>query len=120
MKTYRSAFWLALAGNLVLAGIRGGLGGRPRPTEGMTPADPPASTQPPKMAEPPPASPAPAEPVLAPIPLSSPRMQSIPVSTGEVVRKLVRDEIRTTGNVVIDESRVAYVQLRHSGWIRKG
>ena len=119
MKTYRSAFWLALAGNLVLAGILAGLWWRSRATEGMTPAEPSASTQPPKMAETPPVSPVPAEPVLAPIPLSSPRMQSIPVSTGVVVRKLIRDEIRTTGNVVIDESRVAYVQLRYSGWIRK-
>ena len=119
MKSYRSAFWLALAGNLALAGVLAGLWWRSRATEGMTPAEPPASTQPPKMAETPPVSPVPAEPVLAPIPLSSPRMQSIPVSTGEVVRKLVRDEIRTTGNVVIDESRVAYVQLRYSGWIRK-
>ena len=31
----------------------------------------------------------------------------------------MHDEIRTTGNVVLDESRLAYVQLRISGWIRK-
>ena len=118
MKSYRGAFWLAIAGNLVLAGFLAGWWWRSRGTEGMTPAEQPASTLP-EMAEMPPVSAAPAEPVLAPIPLSSPRMQSVPVSTGEVVRKLVRDEIRTTGNVVIDESRVAYVQLRYSGWIRK-
>jgi Cu(I)/Ag(I) efflux system membrane fusion protein/cobalt-zinc-cadmium efflux system membrane fusion protein len=32
---------------------------------------------------------------------------------------MVRDEIRTTGNVVLDETRLAYVQLRFSGWIRR-
>ncbi len=119
MKNYRGAFWLAVAGNLALAGVLAGLWWRSRATESMTPANPPASTLAPMAAEPPPLSPAPAEPLLAPIPLSSPRMQSIPVHTGEVLRKVVRDEIRTTGNVVLDESRLAYVQLRYSGWIRK-
>jgi len=119
MKSYRSAFWLALAGNLALAGVLAGLWWRSRVREEMPPAKPPASAAAPTPAEPPPVSPVPAEPVLAPIPLSSPRMQNIGVRTGAVVRKLVRDEIRTTGNVVLDESRVAYVQLRFSGWIRK-
>jgi Cu(I)/Ag(I) efflux system membrane fusion protein/cobalt-zinc-cadmium efflux system membrane fusion protein len=71
------------------------------------------------MAELPSPSLEPAEPVLAPIPLSSPRLQSIAISTGEVVRKPIRDEIRTTGNVVVDETRLAYVQLRFPGWIRR-
>jgi Cu(I)/Ag(I) efflux system membrane fusion protein/cobalt-zinc-cadmium efflux system membrane fusion protein len=117
MKSYRGAFWLAVAGNLALAGVVAGLWWRWRAGEGMTPAEPPAH----QMAERPAAvpAPAPAEAVLAPIPLSSPRLQSIGVRTATVARKMVRDEIRTTGNVVLDETRLAYVQLRFSGWIRK-
>ena len=119
MKSYRGAFWLALAGNLALAGVVGGLWWRWRAMDGMPPAEAPASALPPRTTEPLSVSPVPAEPVLAPIPLSSPRLQSIAVSTGAVVRKMVRDEIRTTGNVVLDETRLAYVQLRFSGWIRR-
>jgi hypothetical protein len=47
--------------------------------------------------------------------ISAQRLQSIGVKTGAVERKDVEAEIRTTGNVVVDESRVAYVQLRYSG-----
>ncbi len=61
----------------------------------------------------------PAEPALAPIPLSSTRMQGVPMSFGTVARKAVRDQIRTTGNVMLDESRLSYVQMRFSGYIRK-
>jgi Cu(I)/Ag(I) efflux system membrane fusion protein/cobalt-zinc-cadmium efflux system membrane fusion protein len=46
-------------------------------------------------------------------------MQGVPVSFGTVTRKPVRDEIRTTGNVMLEESRLAYVQMRISGQIRK-
>ena len=47
------------------------------------------------------------------------RLQSIGVKTGEVERKSVEDEIRTTGNVAVDETRLAYVQVRFSGYIQK-
>ena len=47
------------------------------------------------------------------------RLQSIGVKTGEVERKFVEDEIRTTGNVAVDETRLAYVQVRFSGYIQK-
>jgi len=46
-------------------------------------------------------------------------MQSIGVRTGVVERKSVEDEIRTTGNVAVDETRLAYVQVRFSGYIQK-
>jgi len=120
MNNYRSAFWLAVAGNLALAGVLGGLWWRTRATQGA----PPAGHEEPMQMPTPEAAPAPmatmpAEPALAPIPLDSPRMQGMPVSYGTVMRKAVRDQIRTTGNVMLDESRLSYVQLRISGWIRK-
>ena len=34
-------------------------------------------------------------------------------------QKIVEDEIRTTGNVAVDETRLAYVQVRFSGYIQK-
>ena len=51
--------------------------------------------------------------------ISAQRLQSIGVKTGEVQRKLVQDEILTTGNVAVDETRLAYVQVRFSGYIQK-
>src|SRR5437660_9903332 len=38
---------------------------------------------------------------------------------GRVGRKLVGDEIRATANVAVDETKLAYVQLRYSGYIQK-
>jgi Cu(I)/Ag(I) efflux system membrane fusion protein/cobalt-zinc-cadmium efflux system membrane fusion protein len=119
MKNYRSAFWLAVAGNLFLAGVLGSFWWRSRSKGDMPAVEPVASTMPATAGESSPASAMPADPALAPIPLSSPRMQGVPLSFGKATRKAVRDEIRTTGNVVLDESRLAYVQLQFSGWIRK-
>jgi Cu(I)/Ag(I) efflux system membrane fusion protein/cobalt-zinc-cadmium efflux system membrane fusion protein len=65
------------------------------------------------------AAPMPAEAALAPIQLSAERMQSIGVKFGVVVRKTVRDTIRTTGTVAIDERRQSYIQTRFSGYIQK-
>jgi len=56
---------------------------------------------------------------LAPIQLTSQRMQSIGVQIGEVKYQPVNDEIRFYGNVQADERRLAYVQTRFAGWIRK-
>jgi Cu(I)/Ag(I) efflux system membrane fusion protein/cobalt-zinc-cadmium efflux system membrane fusion protein len=44
-------------------------------------------------------------------------LQSIGVKFGTVERKPAQDEIRVTGNVVIDETRLSYVQTRFSGYI---
>jgi RND family efflux transporter MFP subunit len=60
-----------------------------------------------------------AEPALAPITLTPQRMQSIGVKTGVVERRQVEDEIRTLGNVEADETRLADVQVRFSGWVHK-
>ena len=68
-----------------------------------------------------PIAPAPAstEAALVPVQISAQRLQSIGVKTGKVERKSVADEIRTTGNVAVDETRLAYVQVRFSGYIQK-
>ncbi|MGH8327450.1 MAG: efflux RND transporter periplasmic adaptor subunit, partial [Steroidobacteraceae bacterium] len=60
-----------------------------------------------------------AGPALGPVQLSPQRLQSIGVKTGEVESRLVADRIATTGNVAVDETRLAYVQVRFSGYIQK-
>lgn len=60
-----------------------------------------------------------AEPPLAPLQLSPERMQSIGIRTGEAQMKSLRKEIRTVGDVEIDEQLLATVQLRFPGWIQK-
>ena len=59
------------------------------------------------------------EPSLVPVTLTPQRMQSIGVKMGVVEYKQVHDEIRTTGNVEVDETRLAEVQVRFAGWIQK-
>jgi len=55
---------------------------------------------------------------LTPIQLSPERMQSIGVTFGTVQMGTLSGDIRATGNVDVDERRVAYVQTRFSGWLR--
>src|SRR3974390_300782 len=120
MKNYRNAFLIALVGNLALITVVIGLWWRfHRPatqtqaakevagvmeSHGSTTALP--STQ--QMEAP-----------LAPVQLSAERLQSIGVKFGVVSRKSLQDEIRTTGTVAIDETRLTYVQTRISGHIEK-
>src|SRR5438309_6848963 len=56
---------------------------------------------------------------LTPIQLTPQRMQSIGVRFGTVTYKNVNDEIRVTGNVDADETRISSIQVRFPGWIRK-
>jgi RND family efflux transporter MFP subunit len=56
---------------------------------------------------------------LQPVQLSPERMQSIGVTFGKVEMSDVGGEIRATGNVDIDERRLAYVQTRFAGWLRR-
>ncbi|MGH9584336.1 MAG: efflux RND transporter periplasmic adaptor subunit, partial [Bryobacteraceae bacterium] len=56
---------------------------------------------------------------LAPVQLSPQRMQSIGVQVGTVEWKQIRDDIRATGIVQINERLVSYVQVRFSGYVRK-
>jgi Cu(I)/Ag(I) efflux system membrane fusion protein/cobalt-zinc-cadmium efflux system membrane fusion protein len=46
-------------------------------------------------------------------------MQSIGVRFGTVAYKNVKDEIRVTGTVDADETRISSIQVRFPGWIRK-
>jgi RND family efflux transporter MFP subunit len=121
MSNYRRAFVLAVASNVIFAGgllilwwrwhprqsqgqqsseaqsagpaARGEAGGNDVPNEVETP--------------------------LVPLQLTPERLQSIGVKTGVVKSKPVEDEIRTVGNVEVDETRLAYVQVRFPGWIQK-
>ena len=118
MKTYRTGFLLAIVGNIVFAIVLAGLwfhyrGAKPAAKMGL---QTPASTAEASKATPPPAS---VETPLAPVQISAQRLQSIGVKTGKVERKQVEDEIHTTGNVAVDETRLAYVQVRYSGYIEK-
>jgi len=56
---------------------------------------------------------------LSPVQLSPERLQSIGVTFARVKRQSVHDDIRVTGNVDVDEERLAYVQTRFPGWIQK-
>ena len=60
-----------------------------------------------------------AEAPLSPIQLSPQRMQSIGVQLGQVEFQPVSDELRFYGNVQPNERRLAYIQTRFAGWIRK-
>lgn len=59
------------------------------------------------------------EPSLAPIQLTPQRMQSIGVTFGTAQIRAVSNDVRVTGNVDVDERRLATVQVRFPGWIRK-
>src|SRR5882757_4671280 len=121
MKTYRMGFLLALIGNIILAVVLIGLWLHYRTAKSMPNLETKASnsTAQDSMANsmaPPPAS---TEVPLVPVQISPQRLQSIGVKTGKVERKSVADEIRTTGSVAVDERRLAYVQVRFSGYIQK-
>src|SRR3984893_2987646 len=131
MKTYRTAFFVALAGNILLAGALGFFWWRahapgaelklpsmfPQAVRSILPAAlQPTVTN---MEPPPPAPPLSAEPALVPVQISPQRLQSIGVKHGRVQRKDIADEIRTAGNVAVDETRVSYVQVRIPGFIQK-
>ncbi len=124
MKNYRIAFFVALAASLILASILGTMWWRgkqaaARQTPGATGTVSSSSTT--AAAGESPAAPAapPTEARLAPVQLSPERVQSIGVKTAEVQFKTVQKEIRTVGDVEVDERRIAYVQLRYPAWIRK-
>jgi len=121
MKSYRNAFFLAVMGNLALLCVLGGIWWIARRTAAR---QHPAAAVSNQTAQPVPSSStgtaaAAKETPLAPVQLSVERLQSIGVKFGVVERKSVQDEIRTTGTVAIDETRLSYVQTRISGHIEK-
>jgi RND family efflux transporter MFP subunit len=121
MKTYRTGFLLALIGNIVLAVVLVGLWLHYRAAKSMADMETKSSNSTPQdsMANSMVTLPASTEVPLVPVQISPQRLQSIGVNTGKVERKLVADEIRTTGSVAVDERRLAYVQIRFSGYIQK-
>ncbi len=121
MKNFRTWFLLALIGNILLAVVLVGLwlhyraakpmaGGETKTVKLSAPESPASSMAGASVAT---------EAPLVPVQISPQRLQSIGVKTGKVESKLVDDEIRTTGNVAMDERRLAYVQVRFSGYIQK-
>src|SRR6266699_1887491 len=110
MRRYQIAFFVALIAALLLGGAAGYLWYHPRPMPAMVKAaaDSPSASPPVQEAREGQSS----EPKLHPVQLTAQRMQSIGVQTGPVEMKTLHDEIRTTGNVEIDETRLAWVQLR--------
>jgi len=122
MKTYRTGFLLALIGNLMLVAILAGLWWHyrtPKSPMRVEPQEMPNSTAQDSTNSSLAAAPAMPETPLVPVQISPQRLQSIGVKTGEVERKLVEDEVRATGNIAVDETRLAYVQVRFSGYIQK-
>ena len=121
MKTYRVGFLLALTGNIVLAVVLVGLWLHYRAAKPMANAKtkPSTSIAQDSVAGSMTTPPVPTEPLLVPVQISPQRLQSIGVKTGEVERKFVEDEVRATGNIAVDETRLAYVQVRFSGYIQK-
>src|SRR5258706_4263374 len=121
MRNYRNAFVFAVVGNIALVGILGGLWWRSTQHKKTEAAMPAASNETAQnvLSGPESASMAPHDTYLVPVQLSPERMQSIGVRMDRVERKRVGDEIRATGNVAVDETKLAYVQVRYSGYIQK-
>ncbi len=121
MRNYRKAFFLALVGNVVFLCVLAGIwwsARRSTTTQHAVGSAPNAGAQPAQSSSSS-SAPASAETPLAPVQLSAERLQSIGVKFGTVERKSAQDEIRVTGNVAIDETRLSYVQTRFSGYIVK-
>jgi RND family efflux transporter MFP subunit len=123
MKTYRTGFLLAVIGNVALASlVIAGLWWHYRiakPAMNAERQDMPTQVAQDSTDKSMPATPAMQDTPLVPIQVSAQRLQSIGVKTGVVERKAVEDEIRTTGSVAIDETLLAYVQVRFSGYVQK-
>jgi len=119
MKTYQRAFSLALVGNIVLIGSLAALWWHYRMPHAATNEPSTQANAVGASANPPEAASTSTQIPLAPVQLSPQKLQSIGVKIGEAQRKVVTDEIRATGNVAMDETRLAYVQTRFSGYIQK-
>jgi RND family efflux transporter MFP subunit len=117
MRNYRKLFFISLAAVVILAAALGITWRREKQGAALAPAAGPAI--PASAEQPAGAVPASPEAKLAPIQLSPERLQSIGVTTGVVQLKSLSNDIRTVGDVEIDERRLSYVQVRFPGWIQK-
>src|SRR5262249_27800254 len=123
MPNYRKAFVFTLVANFALVLVLAGVWWhsahqKTTQTDMMTPsvaneatAPSPAGSQGGEMA--------PHDAALVPVQLYPERLQSIGVRMGRVERKSVSDEVRVNGNVAVDETHLAYVQTRYTGYIQK-
>jgi RND family efflux transporter MFP subunit len=118
MRRYQIAFFIALSAAVLLGGAAGYLFYQTRYQATYHPPQPAPRIEPGTAAAPNEPS-DPAEPKLLPVQLTPQRMQSIGVKTGLVEFKTLHDEMRVTGNVEVDETRLAWVQVRYSGWIQQ-
>src|SRR6516165_5259892 len=121
MQSYRIAFFVTLTTTILLAGVLtvqrlnpGWLDARISWITNVTNA----RAHEPHTEAPEPPAPSTSEASLVPVTLTPQRMQSIGVKTGQVEYKQVHDQIRTTGNVEVDETHLAEVQVRFAGWIQ--
>lgn len=121
MRNYRKAFLFALVGNVVLVGTLAGIWWAARRSAASRHLAAPAPNLPtqPVQSNSSGSAPLPKDTPLVPVQLSVERLQSIGVKFGTVERKPVQDEIRATGTVAIDETRLSYVQTRVSGHIEE-
>lgn len=122
MNTYRAGFIWAVAANIVLIAALAFVWFRYHPADMKANAQsqtPTTSAEETSASSPAPSAPASTETRLVPVQISAQRLQSIGVTIGEVQQKNVEDEIRTTGNVAEDETKLAYVQVRFSGYIQR-
>jgi RND family efflux transporter MFP subunit len=114
----RAGLWVAVVIVALGAGI--GIGARLSPPAGMTAAQPtgmpgmPGMAGMPGMETPPPA---PAGAGSSAVYVSPARQQLIGVRTGVVERQHVEGTIRTVGTLAYDETRVAHIHTKVSGWI---
>jgi len=119
MRNYRTAFVFAVVANIAVVGVLGGLWWRSaqhrRDSTSVQANEMSQNAASPRES----GATAPQEVSLAPVQLSPERLQSIGVRMGRVESKVVEDEIRVTGNVAANEAKLAYVQLRYSGYIQK-
>ncbi|HLI35335.1 MAG TPA: FixH family protein [Terriglobia bacterium] len=123
MGNYRSAFLVTLIVAILLAAGLGFVGwrsyGRRSKAAESQPMSAPSSASGVGNGQEQSAPAAPVETPLAPVQLSPQRLQSIGVKTGIVEIKPVYNEIRTVGNVDVDEQLLSSIQLRFAGWIQK-
>ncbi|HEV2418750.1 MAG TPA: FixH family protein [Terriglobia bacterium] len=123
MKNYRNAFFIVLTVALLLAAGLSYVGWksyRRAHTPAVDPQSRGANPAPPQEDEAEKQTPAaPPEAPLAPVQLSPQRLQSIGVKTGVVKEEAVYNDIRTVGNVDVDEQLLSYIQLRFAGWIQQ-
>jgi membrane fusion protein, copper/silver efflux system len=58
-------------------------------------------------------------PGYSPVQIDTSRLQMMGMTTAKVERRVLRKAIRTVGIIEVDETRIANIQTKFSGWIEK-